>query len=101
MHFLFKLLIINFLYMFRALPADVQKALHKRQFEYCVRVMSVSCISFGLHQDPDVANWHNMQYTVQPVAIRYTNWFILAHYFIVYTLKILIKLNLLHILLIL
>jgi hypothetical protein len=42
--------------MFRALPAYLQEALHKRHLVYCVRVMSVGCISFGLHQDPDAAN---------------------------------------------
>jgi hypothetical protein len=46
MHFLFSLLRIKGLYMFRALLAHPQEALHKRHLVYCVRVMSVAC-----HQD--------------------------------------------------
>jgi hypothetical protein len=43
LHFLFSLLRINGLYMFRALLARRQEALHKRHLVYCVRVMSVGC----------------------------------------------------------
>jgi hypothetical protein len=43
MHFLFNLLRIKGLYMFRALLDDPQEALHKRNFLYCLRVMSVGC----------------------------------------------------------
>jgi hypothetical protein len=43
MHFLFSLLRIKGLYMFRALLAHLQEALHKRQLVYCVRVMSAGC----------------------------------------------------------
>jgi hypothetical protein len=43
MHFLFSLLRTKSLYMFRALLAHHQEALHKRHFVYCVRVMSVGC----------------------------------------------------------
>jgi hypothetical protein len=46
MHFLFNLLRIKSLYMFRALLAHLQEALHKRQLVCCVRVMSV-----GWYQD--------------------------------------------------
>jgi hypothetical protein len=42
-HFLFSLLRIKGLYMFRALLAHLQEAIHKRQLVYCVRVMSVGC----------------------------------------------------------
>jgi hypothetical protein len=42
-HFLFNLLRINGLYMFRALLAYPQEALHKRHLVYCVRVISVGC----------------------------------------------------------
>jgi hypothetical protein len=42
-HFLFSLLRIKGLYMFRALLAHPQKALRKRHLVYCVRVMSVGC----------------------------------------------------------
>jgi hypothetical protein len=43
MHFLFNLLRIKGLYMFRALLAYPQEALNKRHLVYCVRVMSVGC----------------------------------------------------------
>jgi hypothetical protein len=41
MHFLYNLLRIKSLYMFRALIAHPQEKLHKRHFVYGVRVMSV------------------------------------------------------------
>jgi hypothetical protein len=43
MHFLFSLLRINGLYMFRALLAHHQEALHKRHLVHCMRYRSVSC----------------------------------------------------------
>jgi hypothetical protein len=43
MHFLFNLLRIKGLYMFRALVPHSQEVLHKRHWVYCVRVMSVGC----------------------------------------------------------
>jgi hypothetical protein len=42
-HFLFNLLRIKGLYMFRALLAHPQEVLHKRHLVYCVRVISVVC----------------------------------------------------------
>jgi hypothetical protein len=47
MHFLFNLLRIKGLYMFRALLAHPQESLHKLHLVYCVRVMSVGfqCIT--------------------------------------------------------
>jgi hypothetical protein len=42
-HFLFSLLRIKGVYMFRALLAHPQEAFHKRHLVYCVRVMSVGC----------------------------------------------------------
>jgi hypothetical protein len=48
MNFLLNLLRIKGLYMFRALFAHPQKALHKRQLVYCVRVM--------FHFNPGAAN---------------------------------------------
>jgi hypothetical protein len=45
MHFLFNLLSIKGLYMFRALLAHPQEALHKPHLVYCMRVMSVGCTS--------------------------------------------------------
>src|SRR5215510_6320883 len=43
MHFLFNLLRTKGLYMFRALLAHPQEALHKRHLVYCVCIMSVGC----------------------------------------------------------
>jgi hypothetical protein len=43
MHFLFGLLRIKGLYMFRALLAHPWQALHKRHLVYCVRVISIGC----------------------------------------------------------
>jgi hypothetical protein len=43
MHFLFSLLRINGLYMFRALLAHLQEALHKQHLVYCMHVFSVDC----------------------------------------------------------
>jgi hypothetical protein len=48
MHFLFNLLRIKGLYMFRALLTYPQEALHKRHLVYCVCVMSVGCTWIGL-----------------------------------------------------
>jgi hypothetical protein len=46
MHILFKLFRIKGLYMFRALLAHLQEALHKQHLVYCVRVMSFDCTTF-------------------------------------------------------
>jgi hypothetical protein len=51
MHFLFNLLRIKGLYMFRALLAHLQEALHKQHLVYGMRFM--------FHSNPDAANWHN------------------------------------------
>jgi hypothetical protein len=45
---LFNLLRINGLYMFRALLAPPQEALHKRHLVYCVRVILVGCTRIGV-----------------------------------------------------
>jgi hypothetical protein len=50
MQFLFSLLRIKVLYMFRALLAHLQKALHKRRFVYCVLVMSVGRTRIGVER---------------------------------------------------
>jgi hypothetical protein len=47
MHFLFNWLRIKGLYMFRALLAHPQEALHKRHLVYCLRVMLVGCTRTG------------------------------------------------------
>jgi hypothetical protein len=47
LHFLFNLLRIKGLYMFRALLAHLQEALHKHHLVHCVRVMSVGCTNPG------------------------------------------------------
>jgi hypothetical protein len=43
-HFLFNLLRIKGLYMFRVLLAQFQEALHKQHLVYCVRVMLVGLL---------------------------------------------------------
>jgi hypothetical protein len=48
MQFVFSFLRINGLYMFRALFADPQEALHKRHLVYCMLVMSVGCTRIGV-----------------------------------------------------
>jgi hypothetical protein len=51
--FLFSLLRIKCLYIFRALLAHPQEALHKRHLVYCVRVMSVGCTRVAVfHSNP-------------------------------------------------
>jgi hypothetical protein len=54
MHFLFNLLRIKGLYIFRALRAHHQEVLHKLHLVYCVHVMSVGCtrIEVELHGVP-------------------------------------------------
>jgi hypothetical protein len=47
MHFLYSLLSIKGLYMFRALLAHPQEVLHIRHLVYCVRVVSVGCTRIG------------------------------------------------------
>jgi hypothetical protein len=48
MKFLFSLLRIKDLYMFRALLVHPQEALYKRHLVYCLSVMSVGCKSIGM-----------------------------------------------------
>jgi hypothetical protein len=48
MQFLFSLLRIKGLYIFQALLAQPQEALHKRHLVYCLRVMSVGCTRIGV-----------------------------------------------------
>jgi hypothetical protein len=57
MHFSFNLLTIKGLYMFRALLAYPQEALHKQHLVYRVRVMSAGRHQF--HSNAGEANWHN------------------------------------------
>jgi hypothetical protein len=47
MHFLFSLLRIKGLYVFRALLAHPQQALQKQHLVYFVRVLSAGCINPG------------------------------------------------------
>jgi hypothetical protein len=53
MHFLFSLLRIKCIYMFRGLLAHPQEVLHKLHLVYCVCVMSVGCTRIGVS---DLAN---------------------------------------------
>jgi hypothetical protein len=57
MHFLFILLRIKGLYMFQALLARPQEALHKRHLVHCVHVMSVGCTRI---------KWIHFKILVQP-----------------------------------
>jgi hypothetical protein len=60
MHFLFSLLRIKGLYMFRKLLAHPQEAPHKPHFVYCVLVMSAGCtrieVERQFHFNPVAAN---------------------------------------------
>jgi hypothetical protein len=56
MQFLFSLLRIMGLYMFRTLLADPQEVLYKRHLVYCVRVMSVGCTRIKIPLTPGAAN---------------------------------------------
>jgi hypothetical protein len=48
MHFLFSLLRVKGLYMFRALLAHPQEVIHKRHLVYGVRIVSVGCTKIGV-----------------------------------------------------
>jgi hypothetical protein len=63
MQVLFNLLRIKDPYMFRALLADPQEALHKRHLVYCVCVMLVGCARNG------AANWHNTHVMYQVLYV--------------------------------
>jgi hypothetical protein len=52
MNISFNLLRIKGLYMFRALLAHPQEALHKRQFLYCMLIMSVGCGTVAVKLKP-------------------------------------------------
>jgi hypothetical protein len=64
MHFLFSLLRIKCLYMFRALLVHPQEALHKQHLIYSVRVMSVGCN----------LDWRSTAILVQPTDITRTQY---------------------------
>jgi hypothetical protein len=55
MHFSFSLLRIKGIYIFRALPGQIQEVLHKRQLVYCVRVISAGCATITVKLQP----WHS------------------------------------------
>jgi hypothetical protein len=57
MHFSFNLLRIKSLYVFRALFAHFQEALHKRHLVYCVRVMSIGCYHVWSGTDFQLQPW--------------------------------------------
>jgi hypothetical protein len=64
-HFLFSLLRIKGLYVFRALLAHPQEALHKRHLVYCVRVMSVGYTRIGVfHSNPGAANRPGLEWRI-------------------------------------
>jgi hypothetical protein len=66
MHFLFSLLRIKGLYMYWALLAHPQEALHKRHLVYCVCVMSVGCtrIAVELVRPTDITRTHHVGFTI-------------------------------------
>jgi hypothetical protein len=73
MHFLFNLLKIKGLYMFRALLAYPQEALHMLYLVYCMRVWSGTKSSS--HFTPGAANWHNhTQYTKCSICSASWGW---------------------------
>jgi hypothetical protein len=49
MHFSFNLMRIKGLNMFRALVAHPQEALQKHHLVYCVRIMSVGCVTIAVN----------------------------------------------------
>jgi hypothetical protein len=55
MHFLFNLLRIKGLYMFRALLAHPQEVLHKPHSVYYLRIMSVGCVTVAVKMQ----SWHS------------------------------------------
>jgi hypothetical protein len=62
MHLLLNLLRIKGLYMFWALLAHPQEALHERNLVYCMRVMSVGCTRVGVEilvQPTDITHMQN------------------------------------------
>jgi hypothetical protein len=80
MHFVFSLLRIKGLYIFRALLAHGQEVLHKRHLVYCVRVMSVGCTrievlpccsSVLMHGQRNINVWRSFQFwTMHAVVIN-------------------------------
>jgi hypothetical protein len=74
MHFSFNLLRIKGLYMFRALLAHPQEALHKWHLVYCVRIMSVGCGTVAVNSSITCSSsggatqWHKCQLAVVPLC---------------------------------
>jgi hypothetical protein len=78
MQFLFNLLRIKSLYMFRALLAHPQEALNKRYLEYCVRVMSVGCTRVGVEHQ--VVLSHTPSYCLLVYQyIGYASGYVISH----------------------
>jgi hypothetical protein len=82
MHFLFSLLGMKCLYMFRALLAHTQEVLHKRHLVYCVRVMSFGrTMALGFTQSVTAMSTRNNSWgkggrciglTLPPLCVRTT-----------------------------
>jgi hypothetical protein len=73
MHFLFSLSIIKGLYMFRALLAHPQEALHELHLVYCVRVMSVGCTRVGVERSMLVSlYWYTMMHGKQNIKFKHS-----------------------------
>jgi hypothetical protein len=70
MYFLFSLLRIRALYMFRELLAHPQEALRIQHLVYCVHVMSDGCTRIN----PDAANWYNTHSIYQVPLVWRWGW---------------------------
>jgi hypothetical protein len=77
MQFLFSLLRIKDLYMFRALLAHPYEVLHKQHLVYCMRVMSVGCTRAGVPlQSLSSTSWgwaSNARNTPRPLILKKLN----------------------------
>jgi hypothetical protein len=69
MHFLLRLLRIKDLYMFRALLAHLQEALHKLHLVYYVRVMSVGWTKTGAFKGREDALHTSQGLSTKPIPI--------------------------------
>jgi hypothetical protein len=70
MHFLFSLLRIKDLHVFRVLLAHPQEALHKRHLVYRLRVMSVVCTRIAEeNSNPGAANLRNTPNILSAVCV--------------------------------
>jgi hypothetical protein len=74
MHFLFSLLRIKGLHMFRALLAHPQESLHKQHLVNCVCVMAVSCTRNGVPLQSCQLAALGMEFHSNPVSWLHWEW---------------------------